>query len=170
MSNAVKLTEVAALVLPPSLIGRTDILRVLREVEALDQDLSGQAIRNPGQPLTIPTLSQAVAQAVELNKINLSDPDSRQVLVTSLRGAKDAPSVQLTFASEPEPEIVQDLAAWIRTNLHPQALLAIGLQPALVGGVVVRTPDHIYDFSLRGRFKAALPTLVKDMAAARHEQ
>ncbi len=164
MGNAVKITSAGLLTLPASLIGRADIVRVLREVEALDNDLTSQAIRAPGMPLTVPSLSKAVTELVQLNNIVLSDQGSRAGLVANMRLAKDSPTVQLTFATEPEIDAVIDLVTWIRAHLHPSALITIGLQPGIVGGCVVRTPDHIYDFSLRAHFRAALPTLTADLA------
>ena len=164
MGTAVKTTGAASLTLPASLVGRADIVRVLREIEELDNDLTSQAIREPGKPLTVPSLSKSVSELVELNGIALTDQGSRTGLVANMRLAKNSPSVQLTFATEPEIEVVIDLVAWIRTHLHPAALVIIGLQPAIVGGCVVRTPDHIYDFSMRAHFKAALPTLASDLA------
>jgi F0F1-type ATP synthase delta subunit len=61
---------------------------------------------------------------------------------------------------------VAQIVAWLRQNLHPTALVTVGLQPSIVGGCIVRTPDHFYDFSLRRQFKEQLPSLVEDIRAA----
>jgi F0F1-type ATP synthase delta subunit len=67
-----------------------------------------------------------------------------------MRVLKDkAPIIHMTFAAEADPDFLQQLAAWVRQEIHPQALISTGLQPALVGGVYMRTPNHVHDFSVR---------------------
>ena len=60
-----------------------------------------------------------------------------------------APIIHMTFAVEADPESLSQLVAWIRQEIHPQALISDGLQPSLVGGVYMRTPNHVHDFSVR---------------------
>lgn len=162
MSKAVKLDADKQFTLPAGVIGRSDISRLLREIEKVDYDLEAQTIRAPGQPVTIPAMSRGLAETMQVNNIAVEQLEQRQQMLAELRRIKEhAPMVQITFASDPAPEITIQLVSWIRQNLHPTALVTIGLQPSIVGGCVVRTPDHIYDFSLRNHFKKQLPELVK---------
>ncbi len=162
MSHAVKIDGDTRFGLPPALIGRADVSRVLREIEQVDYALEEQAIRTPDQPLTIPAMSRALVEVITLNNIDITNLNERKRLLNSLRGVKEkAPNIQVTFAVDPAPNITGQLVTWIRQNLHPSALITIGLQPAIIGGCVVRTPDHIYDFSLRKRFKDERPALVQ---------
>jgi len=167
MSKAVKLDDDTQFGLPPALIGRSDVSRLLREIEEVDYALETQAIRTPDQPLTIPAISRALKETLTLNNIEITNLNERKRLIDSLREAKEtAPNVQITFAVDPEPAIASFLVKWIRENLHPRALVTIGLQPAIIGGCVVRTPDHIYDFSLRKRFKDEEANLIQAINAA----
>lgn len=162
MSKAVKLDGDTQFGLPPALIGRADVSRLLREIEKVDYELETQEIRTPGQPLAIPNMSRALTEVITLNNVDITVLQERKRLLESLRDAKDrAPNVQITFAIDPAPEITAQLVGWIRENLHPRALVTIGLQPAIIGGCVVRTPDHIYDFSLRKRFKDEQANLIQ---------
>lgn len=161
MSHAVKLDETDGFGLPPALLGRSDVSRVLREIERLDYVLEAQTIRAPDQPQAIPSMSRALADCVTLNNITVTNTIERQRLVKLLRHAKEkAPVIHVTFAIDPVPAVTAQIALWIRENLHPQALISVGLQPRIVGGCIVRTPDHIYDFSIRKRFKDSEAVLI----------
>lgn len=167
MSKAVKLDDSTQFGLPPALIGRADVSRLLREIEQVDYALETQAIRTPEQPLTIPAMSRALKETLTLNNIEVTNLNERKRMLDSLRDAKErAPNVQITFAIDPEPVITSQLVTWIRENLHPRALITVGLQPSIIGGCVVRTPDHIYDFSLRKRFKDEQPNLIEAVNTA----
>lgn len=167
MSKAVKIDDSSQFGLPPALIGRSDVSRLLREIEEVDYDLETQTIRTPNQPLTIPAISRALNETLTLNNIEVTNLDERKRMIDALRDAKErAPNVQITFAVDPEPSVISYLVNWIRENLHPRALVTVGLQPGIIGGCVVRTPDHIYDFSLRKRFKDEEANLIQAINAS----
>ena len=167
MSRAVDLHNELQFTLPPSLIGRMDISRLLREIEKVDYQLEAQAIQHPDQAVTIPSMSRVLAETAGVNELNVADRESRKFLISALRQIKDkAPNVHITFAVDAEPDYVSQIVGWLRQQLHPTALVTVGLQPSIVGGCIVRTPDHIYDFSLRKQFKQQLPSLVEDIRAA----
>jgi hypothetical protein len=164
-SKAIKLHKDGIFLLPPSVVGRSDVSRILREIEKVDYDLEAQAIRQPNQPLTLPNISRSLSEVMSVNNLSLDTLEHRKALLSELRKVKEhAPLTQITFAIDPNPDAVSSIVHWIRTNLHASALITIGMQPSLVGGCVVRTPDHIYDFSLRKMFKDH----VSDLAAAIH--
>lgn len=164
MSRAIKLQDSTSFLLPAGVIGRPDISRVIREIEKVDYAIEAQSVRAPGQPITIPAMSRGLVEIAGTNGITIEDLEARKKLLRELRNVKEhAPVLQITFAVDPEPDILMQLVAWIRQNLHPTALVTVGLQPAIVGGCIVRTPDHIYDFSMRNQFKKQLPDLIQSM-------
>ena len=55
----------------------------------------------------------------------------------------------------------------MRGSVHPQAVISVGLQPALIGGVYVRTPNHVMDLSLRARLKGNRELITKELEALR---
>lgn len=166
MSNVVKLDKPEQLILPPTITGRSEISRLLLEIEAVDYDFEAQTIRTPDAPLVVPPISRRLQQLAEINTVAIEDMKERKHLIDQLRSAKDkAPVLHIAFALEPEPAILSQLVAWIRQNLHPVALVTVGIQPGLVGGCVIRTPDHIYDFSFRNHLRSAQPMLTERLRA-----
>lgn len=149
---------------PPALIGRADLSRLLREIEALDNDLESQKARSHGKidGYHMPNMSRALSDFLEANTIDISNDQTRMNIRTQLHKLKDhAPVIHMTFATESDPESMQQIVEWIRKELHPQALISIGLQPSLIGGAYVRTPNHVYDFSLRAHMHDSRDVIVK---------
>lgn len=141
-----------AYLLPSSLISKADVARLKREVETLDNALETQKVRAGGQQFSyhMPVTSQLLSDFVELNKLDLANDKVRLELKEQLQALKEkASTMHMTFASVADPESLGQLVTWIRQNIHPQALLSVGLQPAIVGGVYLRTPNHVHDFSLK---------------------
>lgn len=156
----------AQYVLPSALLGRADIARLVREVEAMENELEAQKVR-AGEQFTgykLPTVSRSLSDFLELNQIDAGNDQARMQLKEHLRVLKDkAPIMHLTFAVEADPEFLQQMVKWLRENIHPQALISVGLQPALVGGVYVRTPNHVHDFSLRALLQGKRDIIVHEL-------
>ena len=72
-----------------------------------------------------------------------------------------------TFASEADRESLGQLALWLRTSVHPQAVIDVGLQPGLVAGVYLRTANRVFDLSLKGALKQGRGILASDLEALR---
>jgi hypothetical protein len=156
-----------ALKLPTALVSSTDVSRVIRELEMVDNDFEQQRVHAPGAALVVPSLSHSLAALSQDNNVNLADDTARLALRKWMLTIKNsAPVLHVTFASDAEPEIVGEIVGWIREKLHPLALVTTGVQPNLVGGCVVRTPDHIYDFSLRERFHSHRSSFVEALNVA----
>lgn len=152
-------------VLPSALIGRVDLARLIREVETVDGELETQKVKSHGNvTYHLPTMSQSLSDFIEINTVDLTDDKARMHLKEQLKKLKDkAPVVHMTFATAAEPEALGELVAWLRTEVHPQALVSVGLQPALIGGVYVRTPNHVYDFSMRALMHDKRAVIVKQL-------
>lgn len=166
MSKAVKLTSETIFNLPASVTGAIDVSRLLREIEAVDYDFEAQKIRDPQAQLVVPPISRRMSEVAGANGLSIESAKDRRMMIDSLRKAKEkSPTIHLTFASEPDPSTLTQLVQWVRENLHPMALVATGIQPNLVGGCVVRTPDHIYDYSFRTHLQSAQPMLIERLKA-----
>ena len=158
----------AQFVLPAALIGHADVARLLRELETIDNDLESQKARRTGSPghYKLPGMSHALSEFLELNKIDIANDHVRMDLKARLRKLKDhAPVMHMTFATEADRESVEYIAAWIRKELHPQALITVGLQPSLIAGVYIRTPNHVHDFSVRAHMKDSRTIIVEALDA-----
>lgn len=158
--------------LPPSVVTRIDVSRLVRELEWIDNEITTAAVRaKTGVPVTSqPVFSDQMTDFLTQNNLTLTDARQRTALVKALRKVKDTvPIIHMTFAVPADRESLQQLAAWLRSSVHPQAVIAVGLQPSLVGGVFVRTPNQVHDLSLRAKLQASRGVLIKSLEAFRGE-
>jgi len=169
------MTEVAVktqadFVLPSSVVTKIDVSRLVAEVERVDNELTAASVRSKTgsaeQPR--PTVSEQLADFLQQNQITLENSNQSTELVKQLRILKDSvPVIHMTFAVTADIESLQQLTAWVRSSINPRAVLAIGLQPALVAGVYLRTPNHIHDLSLRATVDSHHDVLVQELESLR---
>jgi F0F1-type ATP synthase delta subunit len=152
--------------LPPTLINKVDFAHMINEIEVIDAALEAQKVRGyKKEQYTLPAISRTLTDFLELNKVDILDDHIRMTFKAEARKLKDkVPVVHLTFASAADPESLEYLVGWIRQELHPLAVLSVGLQPSLIGGTYIRTPNHVHDYSMRALFKGKTSVLVNDLA------
>lgn len=156
--------------LPASVVSRVDVSRLVAEAEHLDNAMTAATVRKKigSDAATLPAMSQQLSEFLKMNDINLEESKLRSALIKQLRALKDkVPIIHMTFAVETDVESLQQLTAWLRQSIHPQAVIDVGLQPALVAGVYLRTPNHVHDLSLRGKLQGSRDILVKELEALR---
>ncbi len=152
-----------AFVLLPQIVGRTDINRLVRELEALEAALVGSESPENASPKATNLLNQIAAA----NGYKLPEKNNRQHLAQQLTKIRDhAPIVHISFAAEPAPKVTEALLGWLRSNIHSYMLLQIGLQPSIAAGCILRTPNKIFDLSLRAHFEKQKPYLVELIKSA----
>ena len=157
--------------LPPSVVSKLDLARLVHEVEQVDNELTTAAVRakagSPAQPHIV--ISQELTDLLQLNSLSLTaDGRERSTLLAQLRALKDsAPVIHMTFAVTADRASLSQLAQWFRKSVHPQAVLSVGLQPALVAGVYLRTSNRVFDLSLRGQLAGKREQLVKELETYR---
>jgi F0F1-type ATP synthase delta subunit len=138
------------LTLPVLVFGVVEVRRLRREMEALDEFMRQDAIREPGKQPALPRVSRLLDALATDNSRNLLQAGDRQELYQFLSEIeKIAPSIHISFASDPSSAFVAKLVTWLRTSIHPLTLLQIGLQPSIAAGCVVRTANKTFDLSLR---------------------
>lgn len=153
-----------ALQLPPSVTSHVHLSRLIRELETIENDYETQKARSKNGESKPLAFSRSLTECVELNKVDANDTKVRKQLKKLLGVMKaKAPTMHFTFAAEPDAEFLQQLTAWIRQEIHPQALITVGLQPALVGGAYVRTPNHVHDFSLKAQLHDKRTIIVNEL-------
>lgn len=157
-------------VLPAGVVSKVDLSRLIREVEWIDNEMTTATVRaktgveQAAQPATSATLGEFLSQ----NGLVLGTGRERSELIAQLHLLKDKiPVIHMTFAVVADQESLQELTAWVRSSIHPQAVISVGLQPALVAGVYLRTPNQVHDLSLRAMLKGSHDVLVKELEAAR---
>ncbi len=139
--------------LPVGIISPTDIARLTREIEGIDNFFRDQKIRSGGETNSMPRLSKLMDQLAVENKINLLVESDRNKILTILEQLhKSAPILHISFSVDPPGAYVQKVVSWLRRNVHQYALVTVGLQPNIGAGCVVRTTNKMFDFSLREFF------------------
>lgn len=162
------LEHVPDYVLPPSLIGHGELSRMIRDVEVVDGALQAQKVRNEGQATQMPEIGPVLQDFIDQNRLDLTDGKTVLALKEHLRIIKDhAPVVHMTFAVEADNLSLQKLASWLREEIHPYSLITIGLQPSLVGGVYLRTPNKVHDFTLKALLKGKRDIIVNELEKLR---
>ncbi len=178
------------IVLPKTVVTKVDVARLVRELEQVDVDMTAQVVRSrtaqssDGTPdaqntagalgvsagvlAAQPTLSPQLADFLEQNALGVATGQERSAIIKQLRILKDkVPVLHMTFAVTADSQSLQTLVDWARTHVHPQAVIEVGLQPGLVAGVHLRTPNHIHDFTIRHALTAHHDSLVKQLEVQR---
>ncbi len=153
--------------LPANVVSKIDIAHLVREAERLDGELTTVSTRAQAGVSDDTTLSvsERFTQFLQVNQLQFKDSRERSEVIRQLRLLKDkAPVIHMTFATEADPESLGQLALWLRQSVHPQAVIATGLQPALVAGVYLRTPNHVHDLSLRAKLQGSRDLLIKELS------
>jgi len=155
------------LTLPVLVFGLVEVRRLKRELEALEDYISQSQLRSPGRQAALPRLSRLLDALASENHMNLLQPEHREALKQFLvQTEKGAPTLHISFASDPSSAFTAKMVAWLRANIAPDALLEIGLQPVIAAGCVVRTTNKVFDLSLRGRFADADGLLMQALEKA----
>lgn len=136
--------------LPVLVFGVAEVRRLKRELEALEDFVRASEIREPGKQAALPRVSRLLDALATDNSRNLLQEEDRKEMYQFLAGIESkAPTIHVSFASDPSSSFVAKLVTWLRGNIDPSILLQIGLQPTIAAGCVVRTPNKQFDLSLR---------------------
>jgi F0F1-type ATP synthase delta subunit len=137
------------LTLPTVIASRQDITHVHRELRLFD-DAAMQSVMRHDNPVKFPPISSKLRGLVQQNQVDLREEADRKKLLQTLDVLKNnAPTIHISFPVEPSPEVLQKLVAWLRKEIDPRIVIRVGMQPTIAAGVIVRTPNHQFDFSLR---------------------
>lgn len=156
--------------MPLEVVSQVDVARMAREVKALDNFFTQNKAYNEGPGQTL-KLSVSLAKVATDNNYNLRHASDCQKLAAQLdQIIGKAPLLHISFASEPSPATLEKILSWLRANIHPLTLLQVGLQPTIAAGCVLRTPNKIFDMSMRNHLKREEPFLMKLISIAAKRQ
>lgn len=144
-------TDPPAPVLPAAVIGLVDLGRLIRELERLESVMQSEHIRlnQAEDTLSIPKLSALLDQIASDNHVDLTLKHNRDSLLEFLKLLRiEAPRIHVSFSADPSPQFMLKLIVWLRANIHPHLLVAVGLQPGIGAGCVLRTTNRYFDMSL----------------------
>lgn len=154
----------AAPVLPTAVTGLVDLGRLIRELEAVEDAMQGQHLRTEQDEdaIPLPKLSGLLERVAEDNHLDLSQQHQRASLIEFLKLLRrEAPRVHMSFSANPSAEFLLKLVDWLRAQIHPHVLVAVGLQPGIGAGCVLRTENRYFDMSLGKRFGGSRELLMK---------
>ncbi len=152
--------------LPVLIFGISEIRRLRRELESLENYLRQANIREAGKQAPLPRMSRLLEALATENKANLLKPEHRQRIAKFLEILEQhAPTVHMSFAVDPSSAFTAKLVTWLRANIDPYVLLETGMQPTIAAGCVLRTTNKIFDLSLRNRFAESQDTLLESLDA-----
>jgi F0F1-type ATP synthase delta subunit len=135
--------------LPISVASRRDIVRLHRELRSFI-DASMQSIMRHDNPVKYPPISDQLRSMAIDNQIDLRDMKAcEKFLEKLLKLQETAPSIHVSFPTEPTTEILQKITSWFREEIDPRIVIQVGLQPTIAAGVIIRTPNRQFDMSLR---------------------
>ncbi|HET9721721.1 MAG TPA: hypothetical protein VFP32_01690 [Candidatus Saccharimonadales bacterium] len=153
--------------LPSVVVGQTEVARLERELNELDDFFVDAKGRQTGTSFKPPKLSRLLDELSQENDVNLLNESERSKLIKDINELLSrAPRLHISFASEPSPKALERVLTWLRDNIHPQILLQVGLQPTIAAGCVLRTPNKVFDMSLRASLQKEVPYLTKLIAGA----
>ncbi|GAC1498786.1 MAG: hypothetical protein NVS1B10_00890 [Candidatus Saccharimonadales bacterium] len=140
-------------VLPVQVTSPADIVRLIRELESIDDALTQLGLRTPKDSIKMPNTSALLEKILTQNDLNLLVESNRLVLKKYFLHIKqNAPIMHFSFSTDPSPEFSEKLLSWLRREIHPLVLVRFGLQPSIGVGCLVRTTNKHFDFSLKQEF------------------
>lgn len=157
-------------VLPFNVVTKVEVSRLVTEVERVDNAMTAAAVRKKtgSHESSLPVLSEQLNDFLSQNALSLDDGKQRSALIKQLRKLKETvPILHMTFSVTADRESLEKLAQWVRKTIHPQAVIDVGLQPGLVAGVYLRTPNHVHDLSLRKMLDGSRQLLTKELEGLR---
>lgn len=165
--------------LPTIVTTRTDIMRLIRELESLERYF--KILEQRGEDMDsapLPKISKGLDAFAVGNNMNLHDQIVRKTLLEFMGFLKtSAPIMHFSFANNPSAQSMTKLIEWLRTEIHPRVLITVGVQPSIGGGCMVRTENKMFDFSFRRHFsihrkelEAVFDDLVKESVKDSTEQ
>jgi len=169
MSNA-EVKDYTEFTLPSTIISKVDVSRLVREFEAVDNAMTAKTVRQKAGASgdEAPAMTPQLAAFLDENPVDLENTSARTAYVKQLRLLKNNVRVMnMTFAVVADPESLQQLSAWLRNSVHPQTVIDVHLQPALVAGVYLRSQNHVFDFSVRNALNEKRGELEQALGALR---
>ncbi len=135
--------------LPITLASKNDVSHLHRELR-LFMDMSMQSAMRHDNPIKYPAITPMLRDLATLNQIDLRSEVACETLLAELASLKEnIPVVHISFPRDPSVAVLQRLVEWFRREVDPRIVIQVGLQPTIAAGMVVRTPNKQYDFSLR---------------------
>jgi F0F1-type ATP synthase delta subunit len=140
--------------LPPTLSSSQDLAALILEIREYAKWYGQYSVANRVKAKFTteqPELSTAAVEMIrDWGKEEALSQKRLDLLLSSLEKLKaKAPVITITLAAPATTEVKKSLVSWCRTNIAPDVLVSFRFNATLLGGMVVRSGSHIYDWSFR---------------------
>lgn len=136
--------------IPVKLSSKTDVFRLIRELESLEDKFSQKEHGNDSDNKKMPEISVVLEELCEVNGVDANNAKTRAALKNVMeRLLEVAPTMHISFAARPEQDFLDKITSWFRQEVHPYSLLHIGIQPGIAAGCTLRTRSKYFDMSLK---------------------
>ena len=140
--------------LPKTVISAEDIAELILEIKMYARWFSHESIktrthaRHSSEP---PHISAAALELLFSSHARTHlTTDTIEVLIATLEDyQKNAPSITVTLAAPPTQAVKEAIVEWCRHNLTPHILVRFDFNTTLLGGMVIRSGSHIFDWSFK---------------------
>lgn len=151
--------------LPTAISTRHDLALVHRELRNF-YDLMIQSVMRHENPIKYPPISDGLRQLAIVNQLDLRQESTCEQLIEQLEYLKShAPTIHISFPVEPSREALDKLIGWLRAEIDKTIVISVGLQPSIAVGIVARTPNRQFDFSLRKHLENSREKLKEAIAS-----
>lgn len=136
-----------------------DLRGLILEIHEYERWFSHNAIKKRVHVHTVsvtPDLTPAARTVIrEWNTGKELTVKSLDELIKTLEDySRKAPSITITLAALPSAGIKKILVGWCRDNIAPSILVDFQFNSTLLGGLVVRSGSHVFDWSFRRQILA----------------
>lgn len=148
--------------LPDSVCSQQDVSALTLEVREYARWYSHGAvkkrlrIKSRRKTAEEPVLSPAASEIIR--DWSIKKPLSSQSLdelIAALESFKDtSPTLTIVLAAPPTSGLKKTLVSWCRKNVAPDILVNFQFNSTLLGGMVVRSGSHVFDWSFRRQILA----------------
>jgi F0F1-type ATP synthase delta subunit len=153
--------------LPSGVVGKGDIARLKREMINMNDQIIGIRYKGEDPTKLVQLFSPLLINLATTNRLNLVDDKHREALSKVLDEIQEtAPVLHISFTAEPSAKATERVVTWLRTNIHPLVLVQIGLTPNIAAGCILRTPNKVFDMSLKETLNQQSPYLLKLLQGA----
>lgn len=139
--------------LPATISSPQDLTALVLELKEYGRWAAHEAIKkrvNAKHTSEAPQLSKAAEELLrQVGKKELNRQHIDELITTLEHYRATAPTLTVTLAAPPTGGIKTTLVTWCRDNIAPNVLVNFQFSSAILGGMVVRSGSHIFDWSFR---------------------
>ncbi|MEI7683306.1 MAG: F0F1 ATP synthase subunit delta [Candidatus Saccharibacteria bacterium] len=153
--------------LPLSIVTPADVTDCLSDLSQYQKSVQNNHLVHKVGGATKPAVTELSQPAIDLLGVGEKLPTNEDIIqaMDYLAALHKQPLVlHLTVVAELPLKGQVAIAEWFRDSCHPEALLSFSVNSQIGGGIKVRTPYHLHDYSYASQLEANKKDLIKELA------